>query len=88
MEQLHGALGEIKAMLAEGLLDGAEALEMKREVIAEHRQEVRRRGDEGRVELEAKRAMGHAVAQATQGGLILPPGFTAPAPTVVRAHSA
>ena len=95
MEQLHQALAEIKTMAAEGLLDGAEALEMRREVIAAHREEIRRRSDEGRAELEAKRAitamtvaMGHAVAQATQSGLILPPGFSAPAPAVVRARRA
>ena len=68
MGQLHQALAEIKTMAAEGLLDGAEALEMRREVIAAHREEIRRRGAEGRAELEAKRAITAMTVAGTRGG--------------------
>ena len=48
MEQLRKTLAEIRAMAAEGLLDAAEAQEMKRGVIEEARLERESRGEEAR----------------------------------------
>ena len=83
MEELREALEQIRAMAADGLLDAAEAQQLKREAMAAHRERERFGQEAQRDDATARRAgalaMSNALAQAASQGLALPSGYTAPA---------